>query len=134
MGSKNSQLSKIVERKWISETIRTRLYKWSQFFEESDLRGSMVYDCKHKKIGTISEIYYNKDDHHPEYVEITPLSKLESSGSLMYPIDYIKWSKEGKPTIDSKIASLKRLEDYQYDFVMSHLGDELIPYYEEFNL
>lgn len=94
-----------------------------------DLRGFLVYDKFHKKIGVVSEIYCDKFDLNPLYIEITPLSQ-KINESFVYPVDSLRCSKRGLLFLNSDYSSLKEFPFYRLDKLMESEGGNLITYLE----
>lgn len=99
------------------------------FDELSDLRGYIVYDRNHKKIGTISEIYFDRIDLKPRYIEIIP---LHQSGSKIYcyPYECTTWQPEGPAFITSTEKDLDLYETYDLEHTLAVGGAALMTYNE----
>lgn len=97
--------------------------------ESKDIRGFFVCDRNHKKIGMVSEIYCDRFDFSPRYIEITPLNeKVEKI--FIYPFDYIKWHANGPAFIETTEDCLDKYETYDADYILSVEGKDLVTYSE----
>ena len=97
--------------------------------EKKDIRGFFVRDRNHHKIGTVSEIYCDRFDLQPRYIEITPLNEF-SEKIYIYPIECARWRKNGPVFIESTKESLEKYETYDLDHILASEGNELITYNE----
>ena len=109
-------------------------YKRSNFLnsarnDKKDVRGFFVRDRNHKKIGTISEIYCDRYDLQPRYLEITPLDENYDK-IFIYPIECARWNKNGPVFIESTMHSLENYETYDLEHVFASEGSSLITYNE----
>lgn len=49
---------------------------------QGDVRGYVVYDRNHRKLGIVSEVYCSSDDLKPRYLEIAPFKERDESTFL----------------------------------------------------
>lgn len=97
-----------------------------------DLRGFLVIDRYHKKIGTICEVFCDRVSSKPRYIEIIPLNE-KIQYSLMVPFESVKWvGKDGPATITSSASALFDHEEYDFEHVMQTDGAELVTFNETF--
>jgi hypothetical protein len=92
----------------------------------ADLRGYVICDQSHKKIGTIGEVYCDRLTLEPRYVEIIPL-RGSPDKSVLYPYDYVAGNGKDEPLrIPSTLASILSFEEYDYYNVMECEGHDLV--------
>ena len=111
----------------LSEAMRHALYD-GPTESSADMRGLVVFDRNHRKIGIVSEVYCSEEDLKARYIEITSF-KGSSDATYMYPFDYVRWTKSGV-FIDSTQKTLRAYEEYNARHVMQHERKSLVSYGE----
>lgn len=101
--------------------------------DSADLRGFVVYDKQHKKIGTVGEVYCDHIDLQPRYIEIIPLDRYENR-SFLYPIECSQWRKNGPAFLESNQLSFYKYDTYDFDYIMQKEGSELITFNESLRM
>lgn len=100
----------------------------------ADLRGFVVYDRSHKRIGTIGEVYCDYMTLKPRYVEIIPLHS-GTEKTVLYPYEYVDWrGNDGPAFISSSLSSILAFEEYDFNHVMECEGHELVTFNEAIGL
>lgn len=97
--------------------------------DSQDIRGYLVYDCNHEKIGMVSEIYCDRYDLQPRFIEITPLDD-RCEQIFSYPIECACWQSGGPVFIESTQKSLSTYETYDLGYTLATHGKQLITYNE----
>jgi len=96
----------------------------------NNIRGFVVFDRNHKKVGTIGDIYCDQESLKPRYVEIIPTGQ-RLGRPVMYPYDYLKiHGEEGRVFLSSTAADLFEHEEYGFDHFMETEGPELMTFNE----
>lgn len=109
----------------IKDTFRHLFYGDAQ----DDIRGQIVYDRDHRKIGAVSDVYCDAADMRPRYIEIEPF-KNDENGPYLYPYEYASWVDDSPVFLDSTLSALRTYDDYHYDNVMQGEAADLVPYGE----
>lgn len=94
----------------------------------SDIRGFVVLDRNHRKVGTICEVYSDRDTLKPRYVEIVPFN-CRIDRSIVYPYDFVKCiSDDGPAFVSTTTESLLAHEEYELEHIMQSEGENLVTF------
>lgn len=86
--------------------------------DEFDLRGKIVFDRNHQRIGIVSEVFYCAESLEAKYIEIAPFSENDFA-TYMYPVELTNFHKSGPIFLNSTYESLQMYDEYLAETVLA---------------